>query len=645
MATKPDQVMAPRGAVAAMAWFFQNSLDIFIAVQGDQQAKANDAWKTLTGWESPEVLGHSFWAFVHADDLEQARAAIDGLEIGQRSVVEHRVSTAAGGWLWMRSHAVGGEDGWALIILRDITAERQKAEESDKAARTAGLLRESAGVTLWRYDPDRDHYDWNPDFTRPADAVDRDWESDGDSVRADIHRDDAAKLGKAWSDTLATGRIHILEYRERTPKKTWRQVRTAFQGMRELASGAWQVVGLTQDVTDLVEARDAARQGERAALAAAAAKNQFLANMSHELRTPMNGVLGVLHLLKRDPTSPSRTRLIDEALASGIGLSEILNDIVDYSDVEAGRLQLAAEPIDPRAELDSVLALLAPRANAKGLALNVIAPNELGWARGDGAHLRKIFFHLISNAVKFTLHGQIDVALATDGAGDKRRLTLTVRDTGIGISSAGQAQLFKEFSQVDPSSTRRFGGPGLGLVVTRRLVELMGGEVSVVSAEGEGSTFSAVVSAPSCAAPSRSGPDRGWLSGLRVLVVEDNATNRLVATAMLGQLGAEVETANDGAEGVAAVERTDFDLIFMDIQMPVMDGVEATRRIRAMPAPKCSVPIVATTANVMPEQLATYRQSGINGVVAKPISPTTLLAEVARIANDDLPSEPDAARA
>jgi CheY-like chemotaxis protein len=210
-----------------------------------------------------------------------------------------------------------------------------------------------------------------------------------------------------------------------------------------------------------------------------------------------------------------------------------------------------------------------------------------------------------------------------------------VVDTGIGISPESQAGLFKQFSQLDPSSTRRFGGPGLGLVITRKLAKMMGGEVHFVSAKGQGSTFWVEVSAPVSDPPAAAETEQGWLAGLRVLVVEDNPTNRLVATSMLGQLGAEVEIAEDGAEGVAAVERADFDLIFMDIQMPVMDGVEATRRIRAMPEPKGLVPIVATTANVMPEQLAAYRLSGINGVVAKPISPTTLLAEVARIANDD----------
>ncbi|HLK25152.1 MAG TPA: ATP-binding protein [Caulobacteraceae bacterium] len=640
MATEPDHVTAPRGAIAAMAWFFENSLDIFLAVEKGEHTRANGAWKSLTGWDTPQALGRSFWDFVHPEDLAEARGAIDALAHTERCVVEHRLSTAAGGWLWMRSHAVGGEGGWVLIILRDITAERQQEQASEKARRTAGLLRESAGVTIWRYDPDRDQYEINPDMRRPGRAES---EEEGQRVRAGVHPEDAERLSKAWLDTLASGKVHVREYRERLPDGAWRHVRSAFQGVRPLASGRWEVIGVTQDVTDIAKTRDAARQGEQAALAAAAAKSQFLANMSHELRTPMNGVLGILHLLKADPSPAERQRLIDDALASGVGLSDLLNDIIDYSDVEAGDIVLAAEPFDPVAELDSVLGLLRPRAEAKGLVVRVSQPEAIGPMLGDARRLRKIFFHLLSNAVKFTSTGSIDVTLRSVGEGEERRLTLAVADTGIGIPPEHQAKLFQQFGQLDASSTRRFGGPGLGLAVTRKLAQMMGGDVRFISAKGQGSTFWAEVSAPACAAPEAASEAVGWLSGLRVLVVEDNATNRMVATAMLRQLGAEVETADDGAQGVAAVERADFDLIFMDIQMPVMDGVEATLRIRAMAEPKRLIPIVATTANVMPDQIAVYRNSGINGVVAKPISPNSLLAEVARIANDDAPPAESAA--
>jgi PAS domain S-box-containing protein len=493
MAGEPAELNVPAGAVKAMAWFFENSLDVFLAVRRNGHTRANPTWKKLTGWDLPEARGQSFWDFVHPDDRDAARVEIEHLQNTERCVVELRLSIAEGGWFWTRTHVVGGEDGWALLIVRDIRL-------------------------------------------------------------------------------------------------------------------------------------------EQAALAAAEAKARFLANMSHEIRTPMNGVIGILHLLEANPSRQERQRLVAEALASGVGLSDLLNDIIDYSDVEAGRLELLPEPLDPVAELQSVLALFQARALEKGLALRMTSADDIGWVRGDPARLRKIFFHLVGNAVKFTQHGSVNAMLSADGQGEARRLRLEVSDTGIGISKDEHANLFERFSQGDGSSTRRFGGPGLGLAVTKRLAEMMGGTVGFESVRGEGSTFWVELSAPAREDPQERGSGEAWLSGLRVLVVEDNPTNRLVATKMLGLLGAEVQTADDGLQGVAAVERSDFDLVFMDIQMPVMDGVEATRRIRAMARPKCDTTIVATTANVLPEQLATYRQSGINGVVAKPISPSALLAEIARVA-------------
>jgi PAS domain S-box-containing protein len=631
---EPTEVVVPVGALKAVAWFFENSLDVFLAIEKDILRRTNGTWTSLTGWTAEEAQGLSFWSLVHPDDVAAARAAMDGLvEIGDRAEHDHRLAKKDGGWLWVRHHAVRGGDGWLLAILRDITAERERERRRDESRRTGALLRDSAGVTTWRYNPDTDEYDSDPDMSDAAVDSTMPRSSSGRSVRPAIHREDAPVLHIAWTRSLTTGEANVMSFRERTITGGWRHVRSAWQGVRRLASGRWEVLGISQDVTALVEARDAAVRGEQAALAAVEAKALFLANISHEIRTPMNGVLGILHLLQAEPPRERREQLVREALASGVGLSDLLNDIIDYSDVEAGRLDLNPMPIDPAAELESVLALLRPQALVKGLALNSQADSEIGWVTGDPARLRKMAFHLIANAVKFTSTGRIDVVLSASGEGPARRLHLEVTDTGVGIPAAVQASLFERFRQGDGSSTRRFGGLGLGLAVTQRLAELMSGQVGYVSTEGQGSRFWFDIAAPSDQAPPAAAePEGGWLSGLHILVVEDNPTNRLVATTMLRQLGAEVETADDGAQGLAAVEQADFDLIFMDIQMPVMDGVEATRRIRALPSPKGETPIVATTANVMPEQLTTYAQSGINGVVAKPISPQALLAEVARVA-------------
>jgi CheY-like chemotaxis protein/anti-sigma regulatory factor (Ser/Thr protein kinase) len=272
--------------------------------------------------------------------------------------------------------------------------------------------------------------------------------------------------------------------------------------------------------------------------------------------------------------------------------------------------------------------------------------NNAGVLALDAARLRQLLFSLIANAVKFTDRGGVDARVAIHGQGDATRLRIEIEDTGIGISESAKEGLFSGFAQIDGSTTRRFGGAGLGLAIARRLAELMDGEVDFTSREEEGSTFWVEIAAPACAEkPGADSGQAGWLHGLRVLVVEDNPTNRLVATCMLSQLGAEVVTAEDGAQGVEAASREAFDLIFMDIQMPVMDSIEATRRIRTLPAPIGATPIVATTANVLGCQLRTYREAGMNGCIAKPISPTALLSELSRLANDSGQDGDDAVQA
>jgi len=255
--------------------------------------------------------------------------------------------------------------------------------------------------------------------------------------------------------------------------------------------------------------------------------------------------------------------------------------------------------------------------------------------------LRQGLFNLIGNAIKFTPQGRVEARLTISEEGqDHKRLRFEIEDTGVGIPADVQATLFQRFQQADGSTARRFGGSGLGLVITRALAEMMGGEVGFTSVEGEGSTFWLDVSAPAAERPNAAEENLVSLDGLKILVVEDNATNRLVATKILEGLGAVVATAEDGVLGVEAVMATAFDLVLMDVQMPRMDGVEATRTIRALDGPAARVPIVGLTANVMLHQWQAYREAGMDGVASKPISPRALLTEIVRVM-----SEIDAAEA
>jgi CheY-like chemotaxis protein len=343
----------------------------------------------------------------------------------------------------------------------------------------------------------------------------------------------------------------------------------------------------------------------------------------------MNGVMGVLHLLKAEKLSEDGRHMLDEALSCGQMLAELLNDVIDFSKIEAGRLELTAEPLDPKSLLEGVVRLLRPQADGKGLLLRLDADPNLGWVRADPVRLRQALFNLVGNAVKFTERGSITVRCASPRPGFLR---FEVVDTGVGIPAEAQDRIFQRFDQGDASTTRKFGGSGLGLAITKKLAEMMSGAVGFTSEEGLGSTFWLEVEAePAEALAVTSETLEPVLEGLRVLVVEDNATNRMIATKLLESLGAQVDTASDGYLGVEAAERGGFDLILMDVQMPGIDGLEAARRIRALGGAAAATPIVALTANVLAHQRSAYLDAGMDGVVGKPISPGVLLREIARL--------------
>ncbi len=413
-----------------------------------------------------------------------------------------------------------------------------------------------------------------------------------------------------------------------SPTGESRWVRVFHEVRRDAAGRARKAFGMVLDIDEKKKAELALVAAERAAQAANEAKAQFLANMSHEIRTPMNGVLGVMHVLKRELPPGDSAELLGEALAAGQMLSTLLDDVIDISRIEAGRLDLCHEAVDPAELVRGVARLLAGQASHKGLRLELDIAPDLGWIRTDPTRVRQALFNLIGNAVKFTLRGAVTVRARKIG----RQLVFDVVDTGVGVPLEAQAHLFERFQQADASTTRRFGGSGLGLAITRKLAQMLGGEVSFASVPGEGSTFTLAIAAHEVPAPEAVGAyDDDLLAGLKVLVVEDNPTNQLVARRILQQLGADVSVADDGASGVEAVRDGAFDLILMDVQMPGMDGLEATRRIRALPGPAACVPIIALTANVMAHQRASYRAAGMNGVAAKPIAPAALVGEIVRL--------------
>lgn len=388
--------------------------------------------------------------------------------------------------------------------------------------------------------------------------------------------------------------------------------------------------GLNFEKEALVETLSVAKDR---AEAANRAKSDFLAIMSHEIRTPMNGVIGMLDILRHSSPTPTQAQQIEIAANSADSLLRLLNDILDLSRIEAGELEFENVEFDPHQLVAEVIALLSAQATAKHIDIHSSLDDHVPTrVDGDPLRLRQVLVNLVGNAIKFTERGSIDVTVRgqprAKGSAPTARLAFAVSDTGIGIPADSLHRLFKNFSQADTSTTRRYGGSGLGLAISQRLVRHMGGNITVESTPGKGSNFSFEIDLPvvgeheeALSAPADSTVRSP--RGVRILVADDDAVNHIVIRKMMALLGYEVTAVRDGKEAVARATAETWDLIFMDIQMPVLDGRAATKQLRALPA-NAHTPIIALTAGVMQNEKEDYLASGFTAVLEKPLKRSAL---------------------
>jgi PAS domain S-box-containing protein len=541
--------------------------------------------------------------------------------------------------------ALAGTVALGALILQDQRrreVERQLAESESNFRVIADMAsdvivrRTMAGKRLYVSPSSRQVFGYEPEELR------------GKSVLELVHPDDVERV-RGPMTAPPTGNSSTLTWRLLHKAGHYIWVEGARRVIVDPATGApKEVVSAARDVSARKAAEAELQLARDAAEAANRDKSEFLAKMSHEIRTPMNGVLGMNGLLLETPLDDEQRRYALMVQESAEALLTIIDDILDVSKLEAGRMELESIELDLVETVESAVAVLATKAQQKRIALAAsIEPAAQAWFWGDPTRLRQILLNLLSNACKFTEAGRVSVEVTlpegreADEPGHPARVRFAVADTGIGIAEEMLPRLFQKFSQADDSVTRRFGGTGLGLAICKQLAELMAGEIGVTSGLGQGSTFwlevplvrSARSSAPT-PRPERRQPDgiSSSVRPLRILLAEDNAINREFGLALLRRAGHSVETVANGRQAVEAVRAGGVDVVLMDVEMPVLDGVRATEAIRRLPKPACDVHIIGLTAHAMAGARERYLAAGMNDYVAKPVDGPMLLAKLAALA-------------
>lgn len=603
----------------------------------------NRAAERIFGFTAGEALGKSLDDLIVPDALKEAKARqSERIRQGDPDSNQYRtVRRRKDGELIdvvvnaSLIRAANGQLAGTAKTFSDVT------EENRTAARFRMAL-DAAGIAIWVWNPDNNRLFWDdrmlelygaPRSLRETGLYYEFWASH-------VHPEDRPQVEDKLQQLLAGTGAYDPVFRIIRDDGEMRWIKASAILESDFNGHPLQMVGTNVDITAEQEALSAAEQANEA-------KSAFMSNMSHEIRTPMNAVLGMAQILENEPLTSEQRDMVNSILSAGRSLLRIINDILDFSKMEAGQFHLEPHVFELECMLDNVMAILAVTTKTKGIGLRVELPDQrLGSLMGDELRLEQILFNLLGNAVKFTERGEVLIRITLrELAASQVRLLFEIQDTGIGIEPRILDTLFQPFNQADSSVSRRFGGTGLGLSISKRLVEMMGGRIGVRSTVGEGSVFwfelcfdrlpATLLSGPTgdaLPAPTETAqPEDKPLAGLRVLLVDDSVLNRKVAERALNLAGATVMQAADGQQALDTLRAnpSDVDLVLMDIQMPVMDGLTATREMREDPALR-QLPVIALSAGVLPEERQTALDAGVNDFLPKPLDLKQMRAMLAK---------------
>ncbi|MDZ7620383.1 MAG: PAS domain S-box protein, partial [Patescibacteria group bacterium] len=634
----------------------------------------------LTGWRDAEARGRSIANVFHILDTASREKAVipawaalnedrvlslaNGTSLVARDGTERQIADSCA-----PIHDDAGKVVGAVLVFRDVTKEYGQREALRTSEEKYRALVENANDIIYSLDQDGVFTYLSPNWTQLVGYGVN--EGQGTSFRLYVHPEDVGKCSEFFQAVIETGEPHAgVEYRVRHKDGHWRWHRSNAAALRDAAGRVIEYIGIARDVTDQKEAEEAIRLAKEEAEqhvialkrvnlalerlrgmaeAASRSKSEFLANMSHEIRTPITAILGYADILIDEsdgPTARDRAAVIKR---NGEHLLGLINDILDLSKIEAGKMTAERTACSPRGIVAEVVSLMRVRAEEKQLTLHVDLADALPETiLTDPLRLRQILVNLVGNAIKFTDRGEVHIAVRRTRGDACDQLAFEIRDTGIGMSLEQMATLFQPFSQADTSAARKFGGTGLGLAISRRLAEALGGGIEVRSTPGEGSTFTVTIDpGPLHGVATVRQQDDGQCAGempaepsveidvrlpVRILLAEDGADNRRLLMLLLQKAGAEVTAVEDGLTAVEVAmasryAKRPFDLILMDMQMPVMDGYAATRLLREK---NYFDPIVALTAHAMADDRQKCLDAGCDDYLTKPIDRKRLLQVASR---------------